>query len=193
MELFFDVETSGFHKNGIEPDNLSQAWIVQLAFILSDDKKIYHEASVLFQPPDVSSTIHPAAQRTHGISLDQCRDYGIYEDLFFDYFTVVHTQADVLVCHNWNFDKNFVHDMICRCDCRQEAMVFLNRAWVCTMLASTNYCQLPGKYHGKFKWPKLEELHLILFNEDFEGAHDALADVRATRRCYYELVRRGVI
>lgn len=33
-----------------------------------------------------------------------------------------------------------------------------------------------------------EVVHRFLFNEDFEGAHDALSDVRATRRCYYEMV-----
>lgn len=193
LELFFDVETSGFHKSGIEPDNISQAWIVQLGFILSDSDRIYHEGNVLFRPPHMESTIHPAAQKTHGISKEQCETYGVFEDHYFDYFACVHTQADTLVCHNWNFDKNFVADMICRCDCSSEAIVFLNRAWVCTMLASTNYCQLPAKYPGKFKWPKLEELYSFLFNEPFENAHDALADVRATRRCYYELQKRGVI
>ena len=64
--------------------------------------------------------------------------------------------------------------------------------WCCTMIRSTDYCQLPGRY-GKYKWPKLEELHFKLFGESFEGAHDALADIRATMRCYYEMEKRGLV
>ncbi len=44
-----------------------------------------------------------------------------------------------------------------------------------------------------YKRPKLEELHLLLFDEDFDNAHDALADTEACMRCFFELVERGVI
>jgi hypothetical protein len=37
------------------------------------------------------------------------------------------------------------------------------------------------------------ELHWKLFGADFEGAHDALADITATVKCLFELVRLGVI
>ena len=42
------------------------------------------------------------------------------------------------------------------------------------------------------KWPKLTELYWKLFNEGF-AAHSADADVEATRRCFLELVKRGII
>jgi DNA polymerase III epsilon subunit-like protein len=41
-----------------------------------------------------------------------------------------------------------------------------------------------------FKWPKLQELHRAVFGSYFEGAHDALFDVRATAKCYWEMKRR---
>ncbi|HUV85413.1 MAG TPA: hypothetical protein VMV86_06875, partial [Methanosarcinales archaeon] len=55
----------------------------------------------------------------------------------------------------------------------------------CTMLEGTDICKIPS-FRGN-KWPTLKELHKHLFNEDFEDAHDALADVEATRRCYYAI------
>jgi hypothetical protein len=61
----------------------------------------------------------------------------------------------------------------------------------CTMLESTTMCNLPGRY-GKPKWPKLQELHKFLFGEEFTGAHSALDDVKATRRCYYAMKERGL-
>lgn len=40
------------------------------------------------------------------------------------------------------------------------------------------------------KWPTLQELHTFLFGVGFEGAHDALVDVRACAKCYWEIQRR---
>src|SRR5699024_5416857 len=38
----------------------------------------------------------------------------------------------------------------------------------------------------------LTELHEFLFNEAFEEAHNATADVEATTRCFFELIRRRI-
>lgn len=61
----------------------------------------------------------------------------------------------------------------------------------CTMKSATDYCKLPGK--KGFKAPRLSELHQVLFGTDFDHAHNALADVEATARCFWELKKRGVI
>lgn len=34
------------------------------------------------------------------------------------------------------------------------------------------------------KWPKLQELYKVLFGHSFEGAHNAMADVVATKRLF---------
>ena len=63
----------------------------------------------------------------------------------------------------------------------------------CTMqLLSTNYCP-PARPRTASSGHHCAELHLHLFNEFFEGAHQALVDVQANLRCYFELRRRGVI
>jgi DNA polymerase III epsilon subunit-like protein len=59
------------------------------------------------------------------------------------------------------------------------------------MLGSTDFCAIVGNYG--FKWPKLQELHHILFKKQFEGSHDALVDVRACAKCYFELRKREVM
>ena len=41
MELFFDTETSGFINKNLPADDPKQAWIMQLAFIVSDGNRIY--------------------------------------------------------------------------------------------------------------------------------------------------------
>ena len=59
------------------------------------------------------------------------------------------------------------------------------------MQSSTDYCRLSGPYG--YKWPKLSELHIKLFGEDFDEAHDASVDIEATMNCFFELKRLGVI
>ena len=49
-----------------------------------------------------------------------------------------------------------------------------------------------GKMNSKVN-AKLMELYRILFNEEFTGAHDAMADVTATMKCFFELKKRGVM
>jgi len=57
------------------------------------------------------------------------------------------------------------------------------------MKNSTNLCKIP-RPGGGLKWPKLQELYFFLFGETFVGAHDAAYDVKATRKCYYEIIKR---
>ena len=65
---------------------------------------------------------------------------------------------------------------------------------ICTKEVSTDFCQIPNQNgFASFKWPKLEELHRKLFEVDFEGAHDALNDVMACAKCFFELKRLEVI
>jgi hypothetical protein len=39
----------------------------------------------------------------------------------------------------------------------------------------------------------LSELHTKLFGKDFEGAHDAFADIDATEKCFWELKKIGIM
>jgi DNA polymerase III epsilon subunit-like protein len=94
----------------------------------------------------------------------------------------------LLVAHNMQFDEKILGAELLRAG-YPNVVDAKNRR--CTMQAATNYCRLPGPYG--FKWPTLQELHLKLFNESFDGAHRALVDVRACARCYFELKRLKVM
>ena len=53
------------------------------------------------------------------------------------------------------------------------------------MWSSTDLLKLPGGRGGKFKPPKLMELYESLFEEQFQEAHNAAADVEATTRIFF--------
>src|SRR5690606_3779913 len=52
--------------------------------------------------------------------------------------------------------------------------------------------KLPGGRGGRYKLPNLTELHSYLFGVPFAEAHNATADVEATTRCFFELIRKDV-
>ena len=59
------------------------------------------------------------------------------------------------------------------------------------MKSSTDYCRIPG-YYG-YKWPKLSELHIKLFGEDFDEAHYISVYINATEKCFWEMKKIGII
>lgn len=172
--LTFDTETSSLH----EPH------IVQLAAILTEGGKEYASFNVLIKPE--GWVIDPGAEGIHGISLETSADFGISIYCALWIFDELCGQADVIVAHNYAFDSRVVSGEYVR----------LEKVWtppksLCTMLATKNICKIPGK--RGYKWPKLIEAHRHFFNEDFDGSHDALNDVRACHRVHKHLIENNLV
>jgi len=102
------------------------------------------------------------------------------------------------VCHNYSFDSEFLDHLFKRnldnLTDIARSKYFLEYPYFCTMNDKDiiKFCDLKNK-KGAPKKPKLEELYQILFSEPMKQAHNALADARATRRCFYELQNIGII
>ena len=141
------------------------------------------------------------AEATHGISRAHLEEKGKdTTEVLLDFLEAA-LCADVLVCHNVQFDLNVVVSELMHHIIEPVASApqyLLTKPSFCTMAASVDLCRLPFPNGGRswgpqaYKWPKLVELHQLLFDCTFDGAHDALEDVRATVRCYMELVKRGI-
>ena len=185
MELFFDTETNNLPLWKEEYTHPDQPHVIQFGFILSTDKRIYAEGNFLVTPQQ-DFDMSPEAERIHGISKADILLHGIGATIVADTIESLVYSADCLVAHNMKFDLLLVQAMLHRA---QGDLSVFNKRRFCTMLETTDVCCIPGKW-GKNKWPKLQELHKFLFGVGFEGAHDALEDVRATRRCFYELQKR---
>ncbi len=178
--LFFDTETTGLPRNFKAPYTDVNNWprIVQLAWILSDGEQIISQSNniikVDFPIPVESSRIHGI---TNAVSLEKGREIG---PVLLDFIEDVES-SDVLICHNLNFDLTVLQAELLRLSLNPE----LKKKMFCTMKSSVEYCKLPGNYG--FKWPKLEELYKICFQENLENAHDAMVDVQATYRIFNKL------
>ena len=185
MELFIDTETTGFTKSKSEYDDPGQPDVVQVGMILSTADRIYLELGCVMESHKES---HSGALAIHGITKEDCEAFGISVSRMSGLLSHVFSLANTVVAHNYDFDRiPFARLTGIK---HQLADVFFGIDSLCTMKTTTALLKLPSK-RGGYKWPKLTELYQFLFKEDFEGAHDALADVRATRRCFYKLVEMG--
>jgi len=187
-KLFFDTETSGFPSKKLPKGHPDQAWIVQIGFLFEVDEKILNQGCFLIQAD--GRTIHPGAQKVHNISAETTEQYGISDQIIADIMSYYLRKSDFVIGHNISFDLQMLEMLFMRSGYLISEEVFQKIPTVCTMRASTDFCKLPGKYG--YKWPKLTELYDYLYQKEFP-AHDALADIQATYRCYKTLVEKGVI
>jgi len=195
--LFFDTETSNFIKKALPADHPDQAWTVQIGALLTDlmGNEI-DKLNVIIKAN--SREMNHYAEEVHGISVERADEEGIEEKDAAEQFGLLLRQANLVVGHNFDFDWKYAQHLLERNmnDLSDEARsaFYLDLPNQCTMKdkAVVKFCGLKNKANRP-KWPKLIELHEILFKEPFDGAHDAFADITATARCYFELIKLGIM
>lgn len=189
MYLIFDTETTGIPARYDAPLSDSDNWprCVQLAWQLHNDLgEIIEQQDYIIRPDGF--TIPYEAESIHGISTALAEAEGIDLSVALSHFKEAVDKAQVLVGQNLSFDLKILGAEFYRLQ-SENPLTDMPVLDTCTEETAT-LCQLPGGRGGKFKMPKLSELHEHLFDETFVEAHNASADVEATARCFFELKRR---
>lgn len=184
MILFFDTETTGKADFRSPPDAPHQPRLVQFgALFCGELGEEISSVSLIVKPngytiPDDVAAIHGitnAKAESCGVNCTTARD--IYESWW--------NLSSLVVAHNINFDLRIMDGEMDRSDHGSERLRGPKNKF-CTMAAMTPICKLPGNY-GDYKWPKLQEAYKHAFGSEFDGAHDAMADVRACAKIYFWL------
>ena len=189
MYLFFDTETTGLPKNWKAPVQDVSNWprMVQIAWLLynADGTRI-DEKNFIIKPEGFS--IPDEAVSVHGISTEKAMNDGKELDVVLKLFAEQIENVDSLVAHNMSFDEKILGAEFIRKNIQNE---LFKKNRICTMKQSVRYCKIPGRYG--YKWPKLSELHIELFGEDFKEAHDATVDINATAKCFWKMKELKII
>lgn len=192
MYIVFDVETTGLPRRYKAPVTDLKNWprIVQIAWSCHSEEGeetgsgnhiIYPEGFVI---PDSVAQIH-------GITQKRAEEEGIPISWALASFARAAQSTEYLVAHNIDFDYPIISAELYRCGIPSPLE---GKERICTMKTKSVICHCNlRKSNGALKWPKLSELHHTLFEEGFEGAHNAMADVQACARCFFELRRREVL
>ena len=187
--LFFDTETTGVPRDYKAPASNTNNWprLVQLGWILSDENGMTISSGCEIVKPD-GFVIPADAARVHGITTQKATREGKTLREVIDSFLKDARQSKIVVGHNISFDQHIVGAELFRLGITDSIS---NAKSICTMEIGTGFCKIPS-YNG-YKWPKLQELYRKLFGTNFEDAHDAMADIKATKKCFFEMKRLGIV
>lgn len=189
VKLFIDTETTGLPKRRNAPYSEVSNWprLVQIAWTIVDDNGRELSAIERIVQPD-GFTIPNEAANIHGITTEMARKDGVRLVEVLVEFSAALEQAKTVIAHNVDYDRPVIEAEFIRAGMK---CYLGSKGLICTKDSSTDYCKLPGRYG--YKWPTLDELHRKLFDAPMGAAHNALVDVRACMKCFFELEERGVI
>ena len=189
LYLFFDMEMTGIPKNYKAPVSDLKNWprVIQIAWLVVDVNGVEISSAEHIVKPN-GFTIPADAAKVHGITTQIAIERGVEIRHVLDAVIKDFATAKTLVAHNMAFDEKILGAEFLRAG---FSNYIETKSRFCTMESSADFCRLPGRYN--FKWPTLNELHLKLFRESFAGAHQALVDVRACAKCFFELRKLKVM
>lgn len=191
MYIIFDTETTGLPKDFNAPVTDTDNWprVVQIAWQLHDDMgRLIENKDFLIRPDGFD--IPYDSERIHGISTALAEKFGESLETVLAEFNIALSKAKFVVGQNIEFDLKVTGCEFFRLS-KETPMLEMAVLDTCTE-TTAELCQLPGGRGGKFKLPTLTELHSHLFGEAFAEAHNATADVEATTRCFFELIRTEI-
>lgn len=182
MLMFFDVETTGLPTTRHAHWTDINCWprIVSIAWTFSADGGNKAKVrSAIIRP--VRFHIPNEAAQIHGITTDRAAKEGLpAKSVFRELIAALERhKPNKIIAHNIAFDRPVLLAELHRARLKHH-IEFL--ATDCTMLAGSRIL--------RSRWPKLPELHKSLFGKRYRGVHQAMADVRACMRCYFEIQRR---
>lgn len=198
MYLAYDTETTGLPIDFAcaDPyDTLNWPRVYQVAAILFDDEGFeYGSMNKLVKPngwviPKVDDFLKSMGEEGFheklGITTEHLMEVGTPLHKVVAEFIELANKCDAKVCHSASFDDPVMY-------CEFFRIKHFPQSWKmkpqhCTKLITEPILQLPSKYPGRYKWPSLQEAHKYFFGREFDGAHDALADVRATMDVFLEV------
>ncbi|MGJ1204810.1 DNA polymerase III subunit alpha [Sphingobacterium lactis] len=191
MFIIFDTETTGLPKRWDAPITDTDNWprCIQIAWQLHDEMgRLVEHQDYLIKPDGFN--IPYDSEKIHGISTELAEAEGIPLTEVLVKFNEALGKAKFVVGQNIGFDLNIMGAEFYRyqVDSPMASMPVLD---TCTEITA-ELLKLPGGRGGRYKLPNLTELHSYLFGVPFAEAHNATADVEATTRCFFELVRREV-
>lgn len=178
IALIFDTETTGFPNASNPPE------IVQIGAILQEfpSKRVLGELNLICK---TSAPIPQACIDIHNITDELSQTIGIDPRIADNMFGLLAAKADLLVAHNMDFDAAIIDGAW-----EVSRNIVKSKQQFCTMRECRIFPDIPRKHAGRTEFAKLSDCYRYFYGEDFENAHDAMADVRACRDVYLGIVRK---
>lgn len=182
--IVIDTETTGLTHLSFPTNNNLSNWprIVQLAWILVDDKGAHIEGGAIIRPDDF--VIPPSAIKIHGITQSRALNKGEKLIQQLQDLNQAMRMSEVLVAHNLKFDREIINSEALRMNFKMH----WPRKHHCTGQLGQKYLQESQK-RKQYTFPRLSYLHNVIFGTALNKKHDARADSRACLKIYQHLTQ----
>ncbi len=194
--LIFDTETTGlpitqgFNKyysyTDLEKYNSSR--LLSICWKLYENDKLINSNYFIIKPEEFKIDNNSYACKINGITHEIALSKGVSIHDIFEKLKSDFLDCNTIVAHNINFDKHILLSELHRYNRDDIITLFLSKRLYCTMLKGTDIANIKYKNSNKNKFPKLIELYKFFFNEEFQNAHNAEADVEACAKCYFKMI-----
>jgi DNA polymerase-3 subunit epsilon len=185
--LFYDTESSRMPLFDQPSGDPRQPHIVQVAAALIDTDTRQDLAALNFTVMPTDWSCDPETQAIHGITPEVMAAIGISESLAVRALLALWEHADIRVGHVESFDCRMVRIACKRFVSDEYADRWKAGGAVCTKV-------LAGAHDPAFRKKgagDLMSVHRRFVGHEFDGAHTAEADMRATARVYFAMLERG--
>ena len=175
MILIFDIEATGL--------NPYKDKIIQLSWMVFDEDGNEKKNQDYFV-----KGVEPSHYNIEkcGITKELLESHGVEIEKIIEEFKNDLANVHTLVAHNIDFDITFIKALL-----QTEQNLLSNCKKICTMKNTTMFVGIQN--HFGYKYPSLQELYKKIFGEEFENAHNALSDVKATAKCFFYLKKETAL
>lgn len=173
--IFIDFETTGLIPKNPILKKFSKFWphIVQMAWLIYEDGVLIEEKELIIKPTNF--TIPKKSTKIHGISQNKALKEGVEANYALAFLLKKIDQTDVIIGHNIRFDLDVLK---LECIRNKFSSKLQNKKIICTMLDNKI-----------FRQPSNGFLYEHLFQTKIENAHNAIFDIKATAKIFFELKR----
>lgn len=187
--IFVDTETTGLPLDYNAPITNSYNWprMVQICWLEYDINGNEISSNDYIIKPD-GYQIPLSSTRIHSITQSSALSTGHDLKTVLTNLSDSIQNAQVLVGHNIEFDLNVIGAELYRMNINNSLS---SKKKFCTMKSTKEFCAISNSYGYKF--PTLQELYYKIFKNPFTGAHNALADINATAKCFWELKKMNKV
>ena len=194
MLLIFDVESSGLFDFKAPPDASHQPRLVEMAAALyyeMEPQIIAQQISLVVKPEGFE--IPEAASNIHGITTETALAIGLPTQVVLAAFNGLMRVCTASAAFNYQYDENVLRGEFLRLGKPHRFGGLIQgtqrkQERIDVMLDAKDHCKIPGKYND-WKWPSLAEAHQHFFGQPVDQAHEAMADVKATAKIHFEMIR----
>lgn len=169
--MFFDTETTWLKA---WTDQIVQFWAIY--WIINTETHEFIEERVINQFIKPTIEIWEKSSEIHWLTKEKLEMFWEMKDYIREFVAYI-IKCDYIVWHNISFDFWMLEWE-------------MRRHWIDHWIFWKKICTMKS-YADKHnvKWPKLTRLYKEFFGKDFDDAHDAMADILATKDCFIELIK----